>query len=131
MSEIKFNDALNLPRLFQEVDMEIKGYKYLAHKIVPRPWGIECRFAVARLTDDSHINDIAMLETGKEDEKEIALAVAKRLSLIDVPVEYKEPERIYTEAEIKSLLVEKGYLKEEEKVEDLKALSELTKGVKP
>jgi len=46
--------------------MDIKGYKYIAHKIVPRPWGIECRFTVARL-DESHINDIAMLKDGKEE----------------------------------------------------------------
>jgi len=106
--------------------VEIKGYKYIAHKVIPRPWGVECRFTVSRLTDDSHINDIAMLETGKEDENEIALAIENRLSRIDIPVEYKEPERIYTETEIKSLLVEKGYLQKTEKIEDLKVLSELT-----
>jgi len=57
--------------------MEIPGYTYLTHKIIFRPWGIECRFTVGR--DGQHFNDIVMLETGNENETVIADAIVKRL----------------------------------------------------
>lgn len=32
--------------------MEISGYTYITHKLIDRPWYPECRFTVARLTDN-------------------------------------------------------------------------------
>jgi hypothetical protein len=37
--------------------MNIEGYTYIAHKLIQRPWGPECRFTFAR-PDGSHINDV-------------------------------------------------------------------------
>lgn len=105
--------------------MEIEGYKYITHKIIPRLWGVECRFTVARLIDDSHINDIVMIPNEKVDEKEIGFFILERLKLIDHPINVIIPERIYAEKEIEALLVEKGYLTIDQKIEELKTLAEL------
>ena len=106
--------------------MEIRGYQYIAHKIIPRPWGIECRFTVDK--DGRHINDIVMLKDGKESVEEIAELIGKRLALVDRPVEVFIPERMFTESEIKAILVAKGYLTEGESLEDLKTKEELLMG---
>lgn len=37
--------------------LNIEGYTYIAHKLIRRPWGPECRFTFAR-PDGSHINDV-------------------------------------------------------------------------
>lgn len=49
--------------------MKIEGYTYIAHKIIQCPWGIECRFTVAK-HDGSHINDIVMIGDEKAAEEE-------------------------------------------------------------
>jgi len=85
--------------------MKIEGYQYITHKIIPRPWGIECRFTVAR-PDGTHINEIVMLNDGLEDEAQIASLIVGKLKVIDVPLETLIPERIYTETEVKNLLDE-------------------------
>ena len=100
--------------------MKIEGYLYIIHKIIPRPWGIECRFTVAR-PDGTHINEIVMLNDGLEDEAQIASLIVGKLKVIDVPLETLIPERIYTETEVKNLMVEKGYLIPEENLLDLKS----------
>ena len=100
--------------------MKIEGYQYIIHKIIPRPWGIECRFTVAR-PDGTHINEIVMLNDGLEDEAQIASLIIGKLKVIDVPLETLIPERIYTETEVKNLMVEKGYLIPEENLLDLKS----------
>ena len=100
--------------------MKIEGYQYITHKIIPRPWGIECRFTVAR-PDGTHINEIVMLNDGLEDEAQIASLIIGKLKVIDVPLETLIPERIYTETEVKNLMVEKGYLIPEENLSDLKS----------
>ena len=100
--------------------MKIEGYQYIIHKIIPRPWGIECRFTVAR-PDGTHINEIVMLNDGLEDEAQIASLIVSKLKVIDVPLETLIPERIYTETEVKNLMVEKGYLIPGENLLDLKS----------
>jgi len=100
--------------------MKIEGYQYIIHKIIPRPWGIECRFTVAR-PDGTHINEIVMLNDGLEDEAQIASLIVGKLEVIDAPLETLIPERIYTETEVKNLMVEKGYLIPEENLLDLKS----------
>ena len=100
--------------------MKIEGYQCITHKIIPRPWGIECRFTVAR-PDGTHINEIVMLNDGLEDEVQIASLIVGKLKVIDVPLETLIPERIYTETEVKNLMVEKGYLILGENLLDLKS----------
>ena len=41
--------------------MDIKGYKYITHKLIPRPWGSECRFTVARL-DGTLIDNVVAIQ---------------------------------------------------------------------
>ena len=108
--------------------MKIEGYQYIIHKIIPRPWGIECRFTVAR-PDGTHINEIVMLNDGLEDEAQIASLIVGKLKVIDVPLETLIPERIYTETEVKNLMVEKGYLIEDQKLAELKTKEELKRGI--
>ena len=104
--------------------MKIEGYQYITHKIIPRPWGIECRFTVARL-DGTHINEIVMLNDGLEDEAQIASLIIGKLKAIDVPLETLIPERIYTETEVKNLMAEKEYLIPGENLSDLKSKEDL------
>jgi hypothetical protein len=102
--------------------MDIPGYKYIGHKIIHRPWGIECRFTVSR-KDCREINDIVMLSDGKEDEKQLADLILTRLLLIDVSlIPLPVPEFVYTKNEIEALLVQKGYLSPTQKLEDLKPI---------
>ena len=108
--------------------MKIEGYQYIIHKIIPRPWGIECRFTVAR-PNGTHINEIVMLNDGLEDEAQIASLIVSKLKVIDVPLETLIPERIYTETEVKNLMVEKGYLIEDQKLAELKTKEELKRGI--
>ena len=108
--------------------MKIEGYQYIIHKIIPRPWGIECRFTVAR-PDGTHINEIVMLNDGLEDEAQIASLIIGKLKVIDVPLETLIPERIYTETEMKNLMVEKGYLIEDQKLAELKTKEELKRRI--
>jgi len=111
-----------------EVKMKIEGYQYIIHKIIPRPWGIECRFTVAR-PDGTHINEIVMLNDGLEDEAQIASLIIGKLKVIDVPLETLIPERIYTETEVKNLMIEKGYLTEDQKLAELKTKRELERRI--
>ena len=100
--------------------MKIEGYQYITHKIIPRPWGIECRFTVAR-PDGTHINEIVMLNDGKEDEAQLAFLIFEKLKRVDIPSELSLYERIFTEEEVKNLMVEKGYLISGENLLDLKS----------
>lgn len=103
--------------------MQIPGYTYITHKLVQRLWGAECRYTVAR-PDGTHINDVVAISSMKLDEAEIEKIVIARLLVVDVPPETLEPEKTYTEDEVKTLLVEKGYIEESESVDDLKTATE-------
>lgn len=102
----------------------IDGYKYITHKLINRPWGPECRYTVAK-ADGSHINDVVVIPSMKIEEKELTEIVAARLAMIDIEPEIIEPEQTYTATQVKELLIEKGYMSSQEKLEDLKPVSEL------
>lgn len=40
--------------------LAIEGYTYIAHKLIQRPWGPECRFAFAD-TNGEHINGVVAI----------------------------------------------------------------------
>lgn len=63
--------------------MELKNYKFITGQIVPRPWGIEYRFTATK--GDKYFDEIVMLSTGKEDEKEIAAMIERHLDLVSAP----------------------------------------------
>ncbi len=98
--------------------MKIEGYAYITHAIIPRPWGIECRFTVAD-QDGNHINDIVMLGDGSEDEETIAGMILSKLQS-QATVEEEPPAKLYTEEEVNQLLKEAGALKEGETIKGLK-----------
>ena len=62
--------------------MEIPGYTYLTHKIIPRPWGIECRFTMAR-ADGTHINDIVMVPSADISDSDLTALVAAYLGRLE------------------------------------------------
>src|SRR4030042_1752415 len=100
--------------------MIIPGYKYIAHKIIPRVWGIECRFTVKK-DNDPDINDIVILPTDKIMESEIVKLISQRLMATDHPRIDNIPEKIYTKSEIEQILIDKGYLQKGQTLDSLQA----------
>lgn len=97
--------------------MKIEGYQYITHAIIPRPWGIECRYTVAD-QDGNHINDIVMLSDGKEDEETIAEKILYKLQS-QAAVEEEPPAKLYTEDEVNELLRDAWVLRVGETIKSL------------
>lgn len=93
--------------------MIIKGYKFIAGKICPRPWGLEYRFSVISDSTGKHYDDIVMISKNST-EKEIESIITNKLLLLSDVVSV-EPEKIYSESEINSILKEKKYFSGNEK----------------
>ena len=105
--------------------MKIEGYEYIAHKIINRPWGVECRFAVKK-PDGDDINDIVIIKDEKVTEKELVELITSRLQMIDIPIEESIPEPVmYTENQVEELLIEKGYILKGESISSLKSKTEI------
>lgn len=105
--------------------MKIIGYNWITGKMVPRPWGIEYRYTVAK-PDGDHINDVVMLPDGeKTDEKIIISIITEKLKQIDVEPEIMVSQEEAKEAEIKTLLVSKGLLEEWQDYRDIKSKAEI------
>ena len=104
--------------------MEITDYKYIQHNIKTRPWGVECQFTAIN-SAGKYFDDIVMISSEKAEEKELVEAITERLKQTDIVREELPTEKIYTEKEVESLLVSKGYLVIGEKVESLKTLDTL------
>ena len=109
--------------------MEIEGYKYIAHKLIQRPWGPECRFTVARLPDNSHINEVIVIESIKIEESVLAEQIASRCKEIDsivaepvIDLRQVEIDAAVSakEAEIKAMLVAKEMITAEQQIADVK-----------
>jgi len=99
--------------------MDIIGYTYIQHNIVVRPWGIECQYTVSR-ADGTHINDVVMVSGKKADENELVNLISLRLVEIDhADEEVMLPEKIYTETEVESLLIDKGLILRSQTIDDL------------
>ena len=99
--------------------MDIIGYTYIQHNIVVRPWGIECQYTVSR-ADGTHINDVVMVSGKKADENELVNLISLRLVEIDhADEEVMLPEKIYTETEVESLLIDKGLILPSQTIDDL------------
>lgn len=105
--------------------MDIKNYIWITGKIIPRLWGTEYRYTVAR-PNGGYINDIVILPDGvKTAEDVIAALITEKLKQIDVkpeiivdPVETKV-------AEIKALLVAKELLVVGQDIQTIKSKSEI------
>jgi hypothetical protein len=89
--------------------MEIKGYKFIAGKIVPRKWGTEYRFSVISESTGKNYDDIVMINP-KATEKEIGLIIESKLAVLSVVIPEIIPEKQYSQTEVDSILKEKKYL---------------------
>jgi hypothetical protein len=61
--------------------LEIEGYTYVAHKLINRPWGPECRFTVAR-PDGSHINEVIPISSMSIADNDLVDLIVTRLARI-------------------------------------------------
>jgi len=112
--------------------MEIEGYKYIQHKLKPRPWGPECQFTVEKLIG-GFIDDVISIPDMKIEEKELAQLILDRLKLIDHEIEpFIDPQMkmiedavLAKEVEIKSILEQKGLLEKGQSIEDMKSKAEI------
>ena len=93
--------------------MEIKGYKFITGKTCPRPWGIEYRFSVISDNTGKHYDDIVMIDKNDNEKKIESIITNKLLSLSNVVS--VEPEKIYSEYEINTILKDKKYFSGNEK----------------
>lgn len=102
----------------------IPDYKYIQHKLKPRPWGPEVQFTVAR-SDGSHINEVIPIPDLKIEDKALAELIVNALKRIDVPPPPPPPDPIEEamktaeankEAEIKSILEAKGLLEKGQEI---------------
>ena len=93
--------------------MEIKGYKFITGKTCPRPWGIEYRFSVISDNTGKHYDDIVIIDKDDNEKKIESIITNKLLSLSSVVS--VEPEKIYSESEINTILRNKKYFSGDEK----------------
>jgi hypothetical protein len=91
------------------VFVEIKGYKFIAGKIVPRPWGTEYRFSVISESTGKNYDDTVMVNP-KATEKEIGLIVESNLAVLSAVIPEPVIEKRYSQTEVDSILKEKKYL---------------------
>lgn len=103
--------------------MEIKGYKYIQHRIINRPSGVECQFTVDK--DGEYINAIIPLKDKEEpDDKSLTVAITAYLQSLPVRTE-QATERMYSETEVKNLFVEKGYITADKSIADVPTKDQL------
>lgn len=107
--------------------MEIAGYTYITHKLISRPWGSECRFTV-KTENGVNIDDVIPVPSTKIEENDLAKLILARLDLRTAPPEqpFVVAEREQYEREVMELLVNKGYLKQGEALQNLKSADEFT-----
>ena len=91
-----------------------------------RPWGYEVRVDAWDVAGQ-HYPICMTWYGGQPDKKAIAQEAVRRVALLEVQLAepVKEPEVTFAESEVVALLVDKGYLKAGEKLEDLKAKEEM------
>jgi len=103
--------------------MDWKTYKDLTYRIcnrTQRPWGYEVKVEVWK--EKEHIRTFTVnFKNDKVSEEDITVRVAKRVADIEAEllVPTPEPDVQMTGLEVVGLLIEKGYLKEGDSLDDL------------
>lgn len=92
--------------------MMIPNYTYITHRVVVRPWGIECLFTVAD-PEGNEINDIVVLESEIED---IAAAIFARLAEVTVLVPETESAKEQQQQVVSSVDIELIAVKDKLKI---------------
>ena len=108
--------------------MEIPGYSSIRYDVCLRAWGPECQYTAIRADNGKHINDTVSIKDVKLDEDSLREIIIERLSWVDRPDESPEKSiTYYTEDDVERILRDKGYLKDNEKLKDLKDAEDFKK----
>ena len=97
--------------------------KVIVHDSTVRPWGREWQVTV--VDDNGKVWNESIVNSSKDPSAIAEIAgkmIADKISNI---VEEPKPEITYKASEVEALLKEKGYLRPEEKLEDLKPFTEI------
>ena len=105
--------------------MEIPGYKYIEHQMIPRPWGPQCRFLVVR-PDGVGLNDEFPVDDLRGDDETVAKWIAGRLAVLDVVHEPEPPppgieREPLTDAVVERYLKDRTILTEKQTLADVVA----------
>ena len=103
--------------------LELPGYKYITHKIIPRSTGTECRFTVDK--EGRHFNEVILVPDEKITDEDLTKLMLSCLAQVDHSVDEIASQRTYQESEVKALLVEKGYLTKDDELSSLKTAAAL------
>jgi len=95
----------------------------ITYKHIKRPWGEEIRFSAIDKITGNIINEVIPFKGGRKDKEEILKIISNKIDLLSQSIP-EEPDVVYTKIEVETLLKEKGYLSEEQKLEDLRDLKE-------
>lgn len=95
----------------------------ITYKHIKRPWGKEIRFSATDKITGNIINEVIPFKGDRKDKEEILKIISNRIDLLSQSIT-EEPDVVYAKTEVETLLKEKGYLSEEQKLEDLKDLKE-------
>lgn len=107
--------------------MKIEGFEYVQHRMIVRPYGIECQYTVKDV--NGFIDSVVDVESEKISEDDLAKAIKTQLDAR--PILSSEPpedpiQRAITEkeAEFKALLVAKQLITEAKSIYDIKSKTE-------
>jgi hypothetical protein len=102
--------------------MEIAGYKYIAHKLIERPWGPECRFTLSR-EGKPDFNEVIAISNLKIEEKDLIELIEAHIMRGDVEREPEpEIEPAVTQVTVEQYLKDNGYLAKEETLDTITTL---------
>jgi len=108
--------------------IEVKGYKYLSSKIVPRPWGTELRFAMVDDITGREFNEVIIVDNDKLTDEELSSLVESHLSKFsNVEVVTPIEPVVLDKKSVEKYLRDNLYIKAEQTLDTVK--SEMAKAV--
>ena len=108
--------------------LEVKGYKYLSSKIVPRPWGTELRFAMVDDVTGREFNEVIIVDNDKLSDEELSLLVESHLSKFsNVEVVTPIEPVVLDKKSVEKYLRDNLYIKEAQTIDDVK--TEMAKAI--
>jgi hypothetical protein len=69
--------------------MDIPGYTYVTHKLIPRPWGPECRYTV-KDANDQFIDDVVPIKSMNISQADLIQVVTDRLRQMKDAKDYED-----------------------------------------
>jgi len=89
---------------------------YKTHTIQPHPWGYELPITIT--TDDGEIHELLIRYDKPPSEAQIDKSTQEQIQRIEATV-LEEPDELMFKSEVEALLRSKGYLRKDQKLEDL------------